>query len=407
MKRKAVPVATLAREAGVDIDLVLVTLWDLGATKVGHPNDVVPSRFVDAARRSLGVATKRDMRKIPYWAELLGQPEADLRAHLAEEGIRLEPNRTKLPPKAVRILKATARSKGIDPATGVIRKPKVTARPRYVRHQPLPTPAFSGLGRLRELRLLNAQEIETIHNELVVDFANSGDPIDPPGIRDEHLLESAMFRPQTGIGGIRKYPTVETSAAALLYSLIHNHPFHNGNKRTALVATLVFLDENDTVLTCSEDDIFKFVLVVAQHRVTDGGRQDGSDYETYAVAQQLCRWSRAVNKDERVMAFRKYRPILGGYDCSIDISGNKANIVREKRRDYWGLIKRRRTLHTQVHYDGEGRDVPPETVKKIRRDLELGPIHGIDSVDFYSKKPLRTDEFIVKYKNTLRRLASL
>ena len=49
----------------------------------------------------------------------------------------------------------------------------------------------------------------------------------------------------------------------------------------------------------------------------------------------------------------------------------------------------------------------PETVKKIRRELELDPIHGIDAVDFYSKEPLRTDEFIVKYKNTLRRLASL
>ena len=44
------------------------------------------------------------------------------------------------------------------------------------------------------------------------------------------------MRPQTGLGTIDKYPTIEQKAAALLHSLIKNHAFHNGNKRTALVA---------------------------------------------------------------------------------------------------------------------------------------------------------------------------
>ena len=328
MKPKATPVRTLAKEAGVEIDLVLVTLWDLGATQISRPTDVVPSRFVDPARRTLGVATKRDLRRIRYWAELLGETETELRGRLAKEGYRLSKDKTTLPQGTITFLGAIARSKGIDPRTGVIRKSESTAT-TTVPIKPRPSPSFSELGRHRDLRLLDAQEIATIHNELVVDFADSGDPIDPPGVRDQHLLESALYRPQTSLAGVRKYPTVETSAAALLCSVIHNHPFHNGNKRTALVATLVFLDENDLLLTCSEDDIFKFVLLIAQHRVTNEGRFDDPDYETYAVAQKLCNWSRMVNKDDRVMAFRKYRPILNRYNCNIDIVGNKANIVRE------------------------------------------------------------------------------
>ena len=56
------------------------------------------------------------------------------------------------------------------------------------------------------------------------------------GIRDPGLLETALFRPQTGY-----YPTLIDEAAALWESLSQNHPFVDGNKRTAFAATYVFL----------------------------------------------------------------------------------------------------------------------------------------------------------------------
>ena len=406
MKRKAIRVRRLADEAKADIDLVLVTLWDLGATEIEAPTDLIPSRFVDSARRELGVATHRDLRRSTYWAELLGESGTELQKRLEEAGFGVKSRPGRIPQGAIKYLKATARSMDIDPMTGAIRH----SDPVPARVRPTSTPSdvssFSHLGRARYLRHLTAQEIAAIHMELVADFANTDDPIDPPGVRDENLLESAAFRPQIGLGGVRKYPTVETAGAAMLYSLVHNHAFHNGNKRTALVATLVFLDENETMLECGGSDLFKFVLSIAQHRIPKDGRSAGPDRETYAIAEQLCRWSRLVSKEERVMPFRKLRQILTAYRCEIAVAGSKANISRKTRKNVLGFA-RKRSRHIQIHYYDEGREVGPETIKKVRKALRLDHEHGIDSSDFYSKKPLRADEFIVKYRSLLGRLGRL
>jgi death-on-curing protein len=91
----------------------------------------------------------------------------------------------------------------------------------------------------------SAEDVLDLHAELVVLFAREDNPIFPPGVKDRKLLESACGRPQTSLGGTEKYLTVEQKAAALLHSLVKNHPFHNGNKRTALRTVVTFLWQND------------------------------------------------------------------------------------------------------------------------------------------------------------------
>ncbi|MFY9334297.1 MAG: type II toxin-antitoxin system death-on-curing family toxin [Porticoccaceae bacterium] len=75
------------------------------------------------------------------------------------------------------------------------------------------------------------------------------------GIRDPGLLEAALFRPQTGY-----YPTLIEVAAALWESLSQNHPFVDGNKRTAFAATYVFLAINGLDITATDDEAQDFVL---------------------------------------------------------------------------------------------------------------------------------------------------
>ena len=75
------------------------------------------------------------------------------------------------------------------------------------------------------------------------------------GIRDPGLLEAALFRPQTG-----HYPTLIEEAAALWESLSQNHPFVDGNKRTAFAATYVFLAINGLDITATDDEAQDFVL---------------------------------------------------------------------------------------------------------------------------------------------------
>jgi death on curing protein len=74
------------------------------------------------------------------------------------------------------------------------------------------------------------------------------------GVRDQGLLESALYRPQTGY-----YSDLIEEAAALWESLAQNHAFLDGNKRTAFAATYTFLAINGARLTADADETYVFV----------------------------------------------------------------------------------------------------------------------------------------------------
>lgn len=95
---------------------------------------------------------------------------------------------------------------------------------------------------------------------------------DPPPIRDVGLLGSAAARPQTMVMGEDAYPDIWEKAAALLQSLVKNHPLVDGNKRLGWLATAVFLEINKVSVTALlNDDIYRFIIDVAagQHGVPE------------------------------------------------------------------------------------------------------------------------------------------
>ncbi len=85
-----------------------------------------------------------------------------------------------------------------------------------------------------------------------------------PRLRDRGLLESAIARPMASAFGEDAYPTIFQKAAALLDSLSRNHPFVDGNKRTAAVATILFLEQNGFRRVWNPADALQFILAVAQ-----------------------------------------------------------------------------------------------------------------------------------------------
>jgi death-on-curing protein len=89
---------------------------------------------------------------------------------------------------------------------------------------------------LTDWRWLTARDVAAIHAELLAQFWG------PAGLRDEGLLESAVARPRhvDGYGS----PSVFELAAAYAFGIVRNYPFVDGNKRTALVASFVFLELN-------------------------------------------------------------------------------------------------------------------------------------------------------------------
>jgi death-on-curing protein len=94
---------------------------------------------------------------------------------------------------------------------------------------------------------------------------------DPAPIRDIGLLGAAAARPQTTVFGEDAYPDLWTKAAALLQSIVNNHPLVDGNKRLGWLATAVFLDLNaiDPV-RATNDDVYDLVMAVAAgHQAID------------------------------------------------------------------------------------------------------------------------------------------
>jgi death-on-curing protein len=85
-----------------------------------------------------------------------------------------------------------------------------------------------------------------------------------PGIRDAGALESALHRPQTGY-----YDNIIHEAAALLESLVQNHPFIDGNKRVAFAVVDVFLRINGYTLTATSGQIYAFMMERFDHGTFD------------------------------------------------------------------------------------------------------------------------------------------
>lgn len=89
------------------------------------------------------------------------------------------------------------------------------------------------------------------------------------GLRDQGLLESAVYRPQASFGGQDLYPDLFSKAAALGYSIICNHPFIDGNKRTGFEAMRLMISLNGYDLRASVDAKFDCVMRIAKGKLRE------------------------------------------------------------------------------------------------------------------------------------------
>lgn len=107
---------------------------------------------------------------------------------------------------------------------------------------------------------LSAQQILFIHARLIE--ATGGEH----GVRDLGLLQAAVARPQATFDGVDLYPGLFEKAAALMESLAQNHPFVDGNKRTAITAAALFLLQNGLRLQTTNEELERVTLWVVNER---------------------------------------------------------------------------------------------------------------------------------------------
>ena len=102
-----------------------------------------------------------------------------------------------------------------------------------------------------------------IHERQLAEHGGTG------GVRDEGLLESALARPRQLHAYGDPAPDLADLAAALAYGLARNHPFLDGNKRTAAVACETFLELNGAVLEADDLELYPVYLALAEGKLSE------------------------------------------------------------------------------------------------------------------------------------------
>ena len=108
---------------------------------------------------------------------------------------------------------------------------------------------------------LTTKLVQEIHQRMIAEFGGDA------GLRDQGLLEAAVAMPMATFGGQFLHPSVPEMVAAYLFHICKNHPFVDGNKRTALATSLVFLDLNNYSVKASDSTLEALTLGVADGRV--------------------------------------------------------------------------------------------------------------------------------------------
>jgi death-on-curing protein len=105
-------------------------------------------------------------------------------------------------------------------------------------------------------------EVLSLHEVQIRLFGGSS------GVRDLGLLQSAMGNAEATFRGAFLNETIFEMAAAYLHGICRNHPFVDGNKRTAAATALTFLDMNEIDIEAQEDELYDLVIGVAEGRIS-------------------------------------------------------------------------------------------------------------------------------------------
>lgn len=106
--------------------------------------------------------------------------------------------------------------------------------------------------------LLTVEEVMALHKKLIERTGGSD------GLRDQSLLESAVYSAMTGFEGSEAYPTVQEKAARLMFALTNNHAFVDGNKRIGVFVMLMTLQLNNVKIKYTQSELISLGLSVAE-----------------------------------------------------------------------------------------------------------------------------------------------
>lgn len=244
-----------------------------------------------------------------------------------------------------------------------------------------------------------------------------GEGVGGIGPKDIGLLQSALARPHTSFDGRVKWRTVHEKAATLLYGLIKNHPFHDANKRTALLSTVHYLYSNGYSYLATPDELEDLTVLVADNGLSKFPRfrdleRESSDPEIEYLAWHFRTKTHLTDRRQYMITYRELEKILKKYDVLMENpNNNQIDIVQWQtvevpRRSIF--FSRPTTQEVRrvctLGFPGWSKVVGKGRLKHVRDQLGLNPENGVDAQSFFNG----VDDMRVLldlYEGALRRLA--
>jgi len=252
---------------------------------------------------------------------------------------------------------------------------------------------------------LHWREVLDAHFLVAEFFAADGGGLGGLGPRDRNgaLLQSALARQFVGFGGVQKWHDHYQIAATALFGLIKNHPFHDGNKRTALLSVLHLLEKQGYTASVRKREFERLTVAIAGNRRRQNSRsknppsesKDGDDSYIVYIASELKQMTRRLDRSRHKLTYRQLNGLIKarGYEMRNPYR-NRINIFR---------IQDGRSVG-KIGFPGMSKEVAKGEIKNARKLCRLTEKHGFDSKAFYNGAG-GMDSLLLEYAKPLRRLA--
>ncbi len=257
----------------------------------------------------------------------------------------------------------------------------------------------------REEPTLDWSEVLRAHFLVADFFAAEGGGLGGLGLRDRDgaLLQSALARQFVGFGGKQKWHDHYQIAATALFGLIKNHPFHDGNKRTALLSVLHLLEKQGYTAKAKKRDFERLTVAIAnthlrqspQYKNFRSEHDSEDDTDIAYIAFRLGKMTRRLDRSHRALTYRQLNGLIKKYDYEMrNPKNNSISIARVTDHQAIG----------HVGFPGMSREVSRSGIKKVRSICGLMEEDGYDSAAFYNGVD-GMNSLLLEYAKPLRRLA--
>ncbi|SUE63207.1 type II toxin-antitoxin system death-on-curing family toxin [Roseomonas gilardii] len=236
---------------------------------------------------------------------------------------------------------------------------------------------------------LNCEDVMDAHYLICDHFYKLGEGIAGFGPKDFGLLSSAVSRQLASAGGSFVYEDFWDIASSLIFGLVNDHPFHDGNKRTAFLSSVFFVMEQGYFPSVDIREVEDFTVEIAEYK-----SKTGKNIDIAQISPKLKGMFRKQdNRMSYIVTFNELQALLGKHGCSLrNPQGNYINVYKGEDRV------------AQIGFPGWTKEVSRNAISTVRKATGLVPQNGIDAqVFFKGADPL--SKLIGIYQEPLRRLA--